>query len=178
MNEKFFPELARRLGREGIATEAVEKNSLPILVDGRPAMRVDQEGMILLAPGAVDDPQVSRTYDAVAGTAAQVWEYTTAIAAAPPVKNEGTASKFRLLSEFNGILLAGRELAQDMGYEFVTWRRDGTGTGVCNGNYYDNDYAGAKLDFACRAGLVQEHRQFIGSGSCIQKQDVVVRKLV
>ncbi len=43
---------------------------------------------------------------------------------------------------------------------FVTWRRDGTGTGVCNGNYYDNDYAGAKLDFACRAGLVQEHRQF------------------
>ena len=89
-----------------------------------------------------------------------MWEYTTAIAAAPPVKNEGTASKFRLLSEFNSILLAGRELAQDMGYEFVTWRRDGSGTGVCNGNYYDNDYAGAKLDFACRSGLVQEHRQF------------------
>ena len=160
MNEKFLPELSRRLRREGIATGPLKENRLPILVDGRPAMRVDQEGMILLPPGAVDDPQVSRTYDAVAGTAAQVWEYTTAIAAAPPVKNEGTASKFRLLSEFNSILLAGRELAQDMGYEFVTWRRDGSGTGVCNGNYYDNDYAGAKLDFACRSGLVQEHRQF------------------
>ena len=29
-----------------------------------------------------------------------------------------------------------------------------------HGNYYHNDYAGAKLDFACRSGLVQESRQF------------------
>ena len=42
MNEKFLPELTRRLGREGIATGPVKENSLPILVDDRPAMRVDQ----------------------------------------------------------------------------------------------------------------------------------------
>ena len=31
---------------------------------------------------------------------------------------------------------------------------------MAHGNYYHNDYAGAKLDFACRSGLVQENRQF------------------
>ena len=35
MNDKFFPELARRLKREGIATDPVEKGCLPVLADGR-----------------------------------------------------------------------------------------------------------------------------------------------
>ena len=160
MNEKFFPELTRRLQREGITTGEAANGFLPVLVEDRPAMRIDQEGMILLAPDTKDNPEVKRAYDAVAGITAEVREYTTAIDTAPQVKKEGTASKFRLLSEFNGIILAGRELARDMGYEFVTWRRDGNGTGVCNGNYYTNGYVWAKEDFACRSGLVDQHRQF------------------
>ena len=40
------------------------------------------------------------------------------------------------------------------------WQRDRDGTGVAHGHYYHNGYEAAKLDFACRAGLVQESRQF------------------
>ena len=40
MNDKFFPELARRLKREGIATDPVEKGCLPVLADGRAAVLV------------------------------------------------------------------------------------------------------------------------------------------
>ena len=67
---------------------------------------------------------------------------------------------FRLLAEFNGVVLAGQELEGTWGYKFVTWQLNGDGSGVAHGHYYHNGYETAKLDFACRSGLVQEHRQF------------------
>ena len=160
MNDKFFPELARRLKREGIATGPVEKDRLPVLVDGQEAMWVEPRGAIVLKTGALDDPQMDRTYEAAIRASAQVYEYTETMASAPELKADGLHEDFRLLAEFNGVVLAGQELEQDWGYKFVTWRRDSDGTGVAHGNYYHNDYAGAKLDFACRSGLVQESRQF------------------
>ena len=48
----------------------------------------------------------------------------------------------------------------DWGYKFATWRRSLDGAGLNHGNYYHNDYDGAKLDFACQSGLVRESRQF------------------
>ena len=47
-----------------------------------------------------------------------------------------------------------------MGYKFATWRRSLDGIGLDHGNYFHNDYEEAKLDFACRSGLVQYTRQF------------------
>ncbi|MDE6590790.1 MAG: hypothetical protein K2K53_10710, partial [Oscillospiraceae bacterium] len=156
MNNKFLPELARRLKREGIDTGAVEKDRLPVLLEGQEVMAVTSDGAAFLRPETADDQTVIRTYNTVAGISAQVCEYTEAMASASGQLQDG----FRLLAEFNGIVLAGQELKQDQGYKFVTWRRDRDGTGVNHGNYYHNDYAGAKHDFACRSGLVQESRQF------------------
>ena len=82
------------------------------------------------------------------------------MAAAPRLEAAGLHEGFRLLADFNGVVLAGQYLGEDRGYQFVTWQRSFDRTGVAQGHYYDNDYAGAKLDFACRAELVQEHRQF------------------
>ena len=160
MNDKFFPELARRLRQEGITTAPVEGSRLPVLVDGQEAMWVEPKGAIVLKAGALDDPQMDRTYETAIRASAQVYEYTEAMASAPELKADGLHEGFRLLAEFNGVVLAGQELERDWGYKFVTWRRNGDGTGVAHGNYYHNDYAGAKLDFACRSGLVQESRQF------------------
>ena len=160
MNEKYFPELARRLRQQGIETGQPSKSSLPVLVDGQEAMWIEPAGAIVLKAGALDDPRVDQVYETAIRTSAQVYEYTTAMATAPRLEAVGLAEDFRLLAEFNGVVLAGQELERDWGYKFVTWRRDGDGTGVAHGNYYHNDYAGAKLDFACRSGLVQESRQF------------------
>lgn len=159
MNEKFLPELTRRLRARGIAVGEAA-NGLPVEVDGRTALWVAPDGAVLLEPDTADGPETVRAYGIVAGVVSQVWEYTTAMAAAPPLKAETLHEDFRLLAEFNGVVLAGQELAQGAGYEFATWRRDGTGTGVCNGNYYTDGYAEARLDFACRSGLVDRHRQF------------------
>ena len=35
MNKKFFPELARRLRQEGVATGPAEENQLPVLLNGQ-----------------------------------------------------------------------------------------------------------------------------------------------
>lgn len=162
MNDKFFPELARRLKREGIATSPVEKACLPVVVGGQEAMWVQSWGGIILNAEAANDPAVNRVYDTVAGISAQVYEYTEAMDAAPSLQADGLHDGFRLLAEFNGTVLAGRELERDWGYKFVTWQRTSDRTGVTQGNYYDggDKYEAAKLDFVCRAGLVQESRQF------------------
>lgn len=158
MNEKYFPELARRLRQQNIETGKPTKSSLPVLVDGREAMWIETTGSIVLKAGALDDPLVDQVYETAIRTSAQVYEYTEAMASAPRLEADGLRENFRLLASFNGVVLAGREMEGGLGYEFTTWRRDGAG--VAHGNYYHNDYDRAKLDFACRSELVQESRQF------------------
>ncbi len=160
MNDKFFPELARRLKREDIDTGPVEKERLPVLLGGQEVMSVAPGGTIFLMPETADTQPVVDTYDIVAGISAQVREYTEAMAAAPPLVAEGLHEGFRLLAEFNGVVLAGQELEGTWGYKFATWRRSPNRTAVAHGDYYHNSYEEAKLDFACRAGLVDERRQF------------------
>ena len=162
MNDKFFPELARRLKREGISTGPVEMERLPVLLDGQKVMAVAPGGTIFLMPETADTQPVVDAYDTVAGISAQVHEYTEAMAAAPPLAAEGLHEGFRLLADFNGVVLAGQELEGTWGYKFVTWARSPNRTAVAHGHYYDggDSYEAAKLDFACRAGLVDDHRQF------------------
>ena len=162
MNDKFFPELARRLKREGISTGPVEKERLPVLLDGQKVMAVAPGGTIFLMPETADTQPVVDAYDTVAGISTQVHEYTEAMASAPPLKAVGLHEGFRLLADFNGVVLAGQALEQGWGYKFVTWVRSPDRSAVAHGHYYDggDTYEAAKLDFACRAGLVDEHRQF------------------
>lgn len=93
-----------------------------------------------------------------------VKEYMTAVERAPVLKATGLDKEFKLLAEFSGAGLAGRETKY--GYMFVTWRRDYEGTGVIGGGYYLDVYEAAKLDFAVRAGLVKDQVPFPTISSC------------
>ena len=160
MNTKFFPELARRLRAEGVTTGPAEEKRLPVLLDGQEVMWVEPQGCIVLAANAVDNLEADQIYETVRSLSAPVYEYTDAMATAPVLEAVGLHEEFRLLAEYDGVVLAGRELEQDWGYKFATWRRSLDGAGLDHGNYFHNDYEAAKLDFACRSGLVQESRQF------------------
>ena len=160
MNEKFFPELARRLRQEGISIGPAGKDRLPVLLDGQSAMWVEPQGYTVIAAQFADNPEANRIYEIVRSLSSPVYEYTGAMAPAPVLEAVGLHEEFRLLAEYNGVVLAGQELEQNLGYQFVTWRRSYDHTAVTHGNYYYNDYEGAKLDFACRSGLVRESRQF------------------
>ena len=160
MNDKFFSELSRLLKKQGIITGPVENNCLPVLLNGQAAMWVDVKGCIVLAAVAVDNQKAEQIYETVKGFCALVYEYTDAMASAPVLRAVGLHEEFRLMAEYNGVVLAGRQMEADWGYQFVTWRRSPDRTSLDHGNYYDNDYDGAKLDFACRSGLVQDCLQF------------------
>ena len=162
MNDQFFPELARRLKREGIPTGPVEKGCLPVLVDGRAAVLVMPRGGVVFNADVERGPEADNVYNLTFALNREVYEYTQAMASAPPLVASGLHEGFQLLADFNGIVLAGQELEGDWGYKFATWRRSPDHTAVESGDYFDGGhcYQAAKLDFACRAGLVDEHRQF------------------
>lgn len=162
MNDKFFSELARRLKREGIATGPVEKSCLPVLADGRAAVLVMPRGGVVFNADVERGPEADSVYDLTYRLSREVYEYTGAMASAPPLVAEGLHEGFRVLADFNGVVLAGQELEADWGYKFATWRRSPDRTAVGSGEYFDGGhfYGAAKLDFACRAGLVDGHRQF------------------
>jgi len=158
MSEKYFKELARILAKNGIETAFPEKNTLPILLDSRPACRVEPSGCVCIFPDDLRSPEADELYHKVAPFSEMVKEYMTAVEKAPLLKATALDEDFKLLAEFNGIVFAGR--GTEYGYMFVTWQRDYEGTGVCNGGYYLDAYAAAKRDFAVRAGLIEKQLLF------------------
>lgn len=57
-------------------------------------------------------------------------------------------------------VLAGQERENGQGYQFVTWIWDYDRTGVSHGHYYEDDFQGAKQDFAVRSGLIPRAQLF------------------
>lgn len=83
-------------------------------------------------------------------------QYAGILEQAPPLQIKGLEAGYRLLAEFNDIVLAGR--STHYGFEFVTWNRDYAKTGLCWGHYFGEEFERAKMDFAIRAGLVPQDR--------------------
>ncbi len=74
---------------------------------------------------------------------------------APPLIASSLSAPYRLLAEFNGVVLGG--MSTEFGTQFTTWER--SGDGLLFGHYFDdNDYAAAKQDFVIRAGLIETVR--------------------
>ncbi|MEN3005976.1 hypothetical protein [Dehalobacterium formicoaceticum] len=76
-------------------------------------------------------------------------------AAPMPIKD---VAEFRLLSEYNNIVLAARDDG-DYGVHFVTWQYSYNRKGVGQG-HYTTHYEDAKKDFATRSGLIREKELF------------------
>ena len=65
-----------------------------------------------------------------------------------------------MLADFGGAVLAGRERGNNQGYQFVTWHWDYGRTGVSHGHYFEENFQGAKKDFAVRSGLISNAQLF------------------
>lgn len=71
-------------------------------------------------------------------------------------------SHFRMLNEYNGVVLAARDdskLGYDYGMHFVTWEYTNNREGMMYG-HYTNDYDAVKEDFAARCGLINKNKLF------------------
>ena len=156
MDNKYFPELARRLREDGISAGEGTGDRLPVLLHGQMAMHATRSGDVLLMPEASGDQEAGELYHQVSRLSGEVEEYTSAMERASLLEGVGLdpADGFRLLADFNGVLLAGQELKRGWGYQFVTWNWTYGRTGVGNGDYFMNGYEAAKKDFAVRSGLI------------------------
>lgn len=160
MGNKYFAELARRLRAAGITTGHPEQNRLPVLLNDQPVLSVSAGSDVFLLPARSNQPEASELYHKVAQTADEVYAYVDAVQTAPLLHASGLSEKFHLLADFGGAVLAGRELENGWGYQFVTWIWDHNRTGVSHGHYYGEDFQGAKQDFAVRSGLISKAQLF------------------
>ena len=161
LENKYFAELAHRLQAAGITTGHPERNQLTVLLNDQPVLFVSSESDVFLLPAGSNPPEASELYHKVAQTAEEVYAYVEAIQTAPLLHASGLSEKFHLLADFGGAVLAGRELGNGWGYQFVTWIWDHDRTGVSHGHYYEEDFQGAKQDFAVRSGLISKAQLFL-----------------
>ena len=161
LENKYFTELAHRLQAAGITTGHPERNQLTVLLNDQPVLFVSSESDVFLLPAGSNPPEASELYHKVAQTAEEVYAYVEAVQTAPLLHASGLSEKFHLLADFGGAVLAGRELGNGWGYQFVTWIWDHDRTGVSHGHYYEEDFQGAKQDFAVRSGLISKAQLFL-----------------
>ena len=100
------------------------------------------------------DSACDRAVEIVRTTASYMKQMETA----PLLETDGLSEDYRLLAEFNDVILAGHERDSTYGVEFITWERTYDGSGVWQGHYYENDYDGARQNFAYRSGLIEQGR--------------------
>ena len=159
MNE-YFTELSRVLKHNGIQTAPPQNSRLPVLIAGETSAQIEPNGSVWFAKDKYGTPMADEIYHKATEISARVLEYFTAVKRAPLLQADGLDEKYGVMAEFNGIVLAGREMEQGYGMKFVTWQRDYDGSGVTLGHYFMDHYEQAKEDFALRSGLMDKHRVF------------------
>lgn len=160
MAQQFFEELSRCLRKEQIESYNKEDRRLEIFLHGQPVLSVSPGNEVFLLPAGSKNPEANELYHRVAIAADSAFEYVEAMENTPLLRARGLENKFHLLADFGGAVLAGRERAAGQGYEFVTWIWDYEKVGVSHGHYYEDDFAGAKRDFAVRSGLISNASLF------------------
>ena len=156
--EQFLQEVERKLLRRELDAKLLEDGMIHIKWNEKPLCSVDRDGIVRFRPADITGPEVDRQLRTVIQAAGQVKEYIRIFERAPALKAVGLQDTFKVLADFGDAVLAGRSCKT--GAKFVTWEWDFDRQGVHAGHYFMENYEAAKLDFAARAGLINEQRLF------------------
>ena len=161
---RYFQELTLNLQHEGFTVKPkTEEGLLPVELDGRHLCLAADTGAVRYWKADAADDHRSAALDRAISIAKTTSEYMSQMEAAPPLTASGLAGDYRLLADFNGVVLAGHPT--QYGVEFVTWARMPDRSGLNAGNYYGpsggtDSYTAAKRDFATRSGLIPRSALF------------------
>ena len=156
--ERFLREVERQLLRKGLDSEMMEDGILNVKWHGQLLCDVDGDGMVCFPSKTVRGVDADASLQTVIQIASQVREYMPIFARAPALKAIGLEGSYKILADFGDAVLAGR--LGKKGARFVTWEWDFDRKGVHAGHYHMENYEAAKMDFAVRAGLINEQRLF------------------
>ena len=156
--ERFLREVEQKLRRRDLDARLLEDGLIHVRWNEKPLCSVDRDGIVRFRPADITGPEVDRQLRTVTQTAAQVKEYMQIFDRAPALKVVGLDDTYKVLADFGDAVLA--EQFGKTGARFVTWEWDFDRKGVHAGHYFMENYEAAKLDFAARAGLINEQRLF------------------
>ena len=156
--KQYFEELHIALTREGFTSQPKQGELLPVEWSGLPLCRITADGGVRYWQEDVAMPERERACERATDLACTVREYMTLLEQAPPLQAQSLTDDYRLLADFNGAVLAAHPTR--LGVQFVTWDWSFDHTGLNQGNYFQENYVGAKQDFAIRAGLISKQQIF------------------
>ena len=156
--ERFLREVERKLLRKELDARLLEDGLVHVRWNEKPLCSVDRDGIVRFRPADITGPEVDRQLRTVIQTAGHVKEYMRVFERAPALKAVGLDDTHKVLADFGDAVLAGQ--LGKKGAKFVTWEWDFDRKGVHAGHYFMENYEAAKLDFAARAGLINEQRLF------------------
>ena len=156
--ERFLREVEQQLLRKELDAKLLDDGLIHVRWNKQPLCSVDRDGIVRFRPADITGPEVDRRLRTVIQTAGHVKEYMCVFERAPALKAVGLEDTFKVLADFGDAVLAGRSCKT--GAKFVTWEWDFDRKGVHAGHYFMENYEAAKLDFAARAGLINEQRLF------------------
>ncbi len=161
---RYFQELTLNLQREGFAVKPeTEEGLLPVELDGQRLCLARASGAVRYRREDAADEHRSAALDSVISIAKTTTEYMSQMEAAPQLTASGLTGDYRLLADFNGVVLAGHPT--QFGVQFITWAWVRERTGLNAGNCYGppggvDSYTTAKCDFATRSGLIPRSALF------------------
>ena len=156
--KRYFQETAIALRREGFRVEPSVGGRLGVWLDDHPLCEVDQIGGITYRSDNIPTPEYVAAKDKAYRIVCNTAEYMKQMEQAPPLKVSDLPDRYKVLADFNGVVLAGAH--SKYGVEFVTWDWDHDRKGLSHGHYFTGNYEGAKQDFTTRSGLIPEQQLF------------------
>ena len=151
---RYFREVDILLCRAGFSVWDQKGGLLPVYWNGASLCRITAGGGAQYHAEELEPDGANEAFHRATDIAATTAEYMHLLETAPRLQAKGLEGDYRLLADFNGTVLAGHPTSR--GLEFVTWEWDFQHTGMWQGHYYGNNYAGAKQDFAVRSGLIPQ----------------------
>ena len=160
----YFRELTLNLQHAGFVVKPeTDEGLLPVELDGQRLCLALDTGTVRYWREDVADDYRSAALDRVNSIPKATAEYMSQLAAAPQLTANSLTEDYRLLADFNGVVLAGHPTRY--GVQFVTWERSSDRTSLGSGHYYGpgggaDSYTAAKRDFATRSGLIPRSALF------------------
>ena len=155
---RYFQELTLNLQHEGFAVKPeTEEGLLPVELDGRRLCRALDTGSVRYWREDTADDHRSAALDKAISITKTTAEYMRQMETAPQLTASGLTGDYRLLADFNDVVLAGHPT--QFGVQFITWVWVRERTGLNAGNCYGppggvDSYTAAKCDFTTRSGLI------------------------
>ena len=128
---RYLREAAIVLAKEGFQLDEVHTDRLCILLDGAPLCEVTENGGITYRNEDINEPERVVAKDIVYENVRITAEYMQQMETAPSLKADGLEDGYKVLADFNDIVLAG--IQSKYGVQFVTWDWSFDRKGVCVG---------------------------------------------